>query len=678
MDFIPLTITRKSRRNSGRKNTTNYIGDQNLLQRVRDYLQTEGNEMVDIEKMADHLQGQYRDYVRKKKNPFRLEVEKVFERIVNESRMVKRSNRTADVPSPDFSSDNENYVEVSDNNMINKNISVKKSTVTFSDMAGCDSTITDICNLICHLKHPELYSKFGIKPPRGILLHGPPGCGKTMLANAIAGELDLPLIQITSTELVAGISGESEERIRDVFDKAVSIAPSVLFIDEIDAVIRKRESAEKGMEVRVVTQLAACMDDLNNQDAKSQVLVVATANYPDTMDQSLRRGGRFDHEVNVPIPNEEARMKLLNVLCKTINLDPDMDFKKVLESSKCNMEIDSDTREARKLNAIARLHSDSLFSSEETDRLCVMKLRDFENALKIVQPSLKREGFTTIPDVTYDDIGALKDTWKELRLALTAPLHHADICDKLGILKTAGILLYGPPGCGKTLLAKAIANESGLNFISVKGPELLNMYLGESERAIRMCFQRAQNAAPCVIFFDEFDALCPKRSGSSNHESSTRLVTQLLTEMDGFGQRGSVLIIAATNRPDALDKAVLRPNRLGNHFYVGLPTSQARVEILQTITKNGTLPPLANDVDLTTIGLDERCHGFTGADLSALVQEAAKSALAEIIDEVKGAAILVTKKHFEVAFQKVWPSVSTEDQQMYDEMRNFLKRGKAK
>ncbi|XP_073412500.1 nuclear valosin-containing protein-like isoform X1 [Dendrobates tinctorius] len=598
-------------------------------------------------------------------------------------------------------------------------IELQKSSVRFEDVGGNDDTLTEVCKLLIHMRHPEIYQHLGVVPPRGFLLHGPPGCGKTLLAQAIAGELDLPMLKVAATEMVSGVSGESEQKLRSLFEQALSSAPCILFIDEIDAITPKREVASKDMERRIVAQLLTCMDDLNNPSVTAQVLVIGATNRPDSLDPALRRAGRFDREICLGIPDEGARLKILKTLCRKLRLPECFDFQRLAhltpgyvgadlmalcrEAAMCAVnraliqlqqrptaeepemedptaklpapEVPPAQTELQRLLEV--LMEQSPFPEEQLQGLCI-EMNDFMSALPSVQPSAKREGFATVPDVTWEDIGALDEIREELTMAILAPVRNPEQFKALGLMAPAGVLLAGPPGCGKTLLAKAVANESGLNFISVKGPELLNMYVGESERAVRQVFQRASNSSPCVIFFDEIDALCPRRS-SHESGSSVRVVNQLLTEMDGLEARRQVFIMAATNRPDIIDPAILRPGRLDKTLYVGLPPPGDRLAILRTITKNGSRPPLGPDVDLEVIACDEKCDCFTGADLSALIREASISALrSEMLHAnpaVPRAEILVYKKHFDEAFKKVKPSVSKMDQMMYEQLRLSLSAG---
>ncbi|NWW92561.1 NVL protein, partial [Rhynochetos jubatus] len=573
--------------------------------------------------------------------------------------------------------------------------------VKFEDVGGNDETLKEICKMLIHIRHPEVYNQLGVVPPRGFLLHGPPGCGKTLLAQAIAGELELPMLKVAATEMVSGVSGESEQKLRELFEQAVSSAPCVLFIDEIDAITPKREVASKDMERRIVAQFLTCMDDLNNVAATTQVLVIGATNRPDSLDPALRRAGRFDREICLGIPDEAAREKILRTLCRKLKLPESFEFHHLArltpgyvgadlmalcrEAAMCTVNrvlIKSEKQKRKRVHAGANTAEESVgigtdnldelqrlldllkkqdpLPEEQLQKLCI-EMNDFIVALSSVQPSAKREGFVTIPDVTWADIGALEDVREELTMAILAPVRNPEQFKALGLTTPAGVLLAGPPGCGKTLLAKAVANESGLNFISVKGPELLNMYVGESERAVRQVFQRARNSAPCVIFFDEVDALCPRRSDRESG-ASVRVVNQLLTEMDGLENRQQVFIMAATNRPDIIDPAILRPGRLDKTLYVGLPPPEDRLAILKTITKDGTRPPLDIDVSLEEIAYSQHCDCYTGADLSALVREASICALRQQMalqnTKSKKGEIKVSCKHFEEAFRKVKSSVS--------------------
>ncbi|RVE74275.1 hypothetical protein OJAV_G00020270 [Oryzias javanicus] len=633
------------------------------------------------------------------------------DRILNKSR--KRTKSSADPAGSQPQSSKSSSAK-------GKPVELQHPCVTFEDVGGNEDALTEVCKLLIHMRHPEVFQQLGVVPPRGFLLHGPPGCGKTLLAQAVAGELQLPLLKVSAPELVSGVSGESEQKLRELFDQAVSSSPCILFIDEIDAITPKREVASKDMERRMVAQLLTCMDDLNSLAVTVQVMIIGATNRPDSLDPALRRAGRFDREISLGIPDEAARLRILKTLCRKLTLPADFDFQQLarLTPGYVGADLMALCREAA-MSAVNRIlmkvstpaevqgsaeeqlegsgpagaktnqlqHLLRLLKTTETlpqEELAVLSIvmLDFQAALSSVQPSAKREGFATVPDVTWEHVGALQDVREELTMAILAPVRSPELFRALGLSAPSGVLLAGPPGCGKTLLAKAVANESGLNFISVKGPELLNMYVGESERAVRQVFQRGRNSAPCVIFFDEIDALCPRRSG---HESgaSVRVVNQLLTEMDGLETRRQVFIMAATNRPDIIDPAVLRPGRLDKTLYVGLPSPADRCAILLAITKGGTMPQLDPDVHLEEIASDERCSSFSGADLTALVREASVNALkahfksqqrGEVLPSGCIADIQVSRIHFEEAFSKVRPSVTPKEQLRYEQLRESLQR----
>ncbi|XP_066093614.1 nuclear valosin-containing protein-like isoform X2 [Saccopteryx bilineata] len=521
------------------------------------------------------------------------------------------------------------------------------SNVKFEDVGGNDMTLKEVCKMLIHMRHPEVYQHLGVIPPRGVLLHGPPGCGKTLLAHAIAGELDLPILKVAATQVVSGVSGESEQKLRELFEQAVSNAPCILFIDEIDAITPKREVASKDMERRIVAQLLTCMDDLNNMAATARVLVIGATNRPDSLDPALRRAGRFDQEICLGIPDEASRERILQTLCRKLRLPEAFHFRHLahLTPGFVGADLMALCREAA-MCAVSR---------------ALMRLQGEQES----DPEMGR--------LPCD--GQAEGPGPEPTSKAQAPVRNPEQFQALGLVTPAGVLLAGPPGCGKTLLAKAVANESGLNFISVKGPELLNMYVGESERAVRQVFQRAKNSAPCVIFFDEVDALCPRRSDRETG-ASVRVVNQLLTEMDGLETRRQVFIMAATNRPDIIDPAILRPGRLDKTLFVGLPPPTDRHAILKTITKNGTKPPLDADVNLEAIAGDHRCDRYSGADLSALVREASVCALRQEMarqkSESEKGVLKVSQKHFEEAFKKVKSSISKKDQVMYEALKQAL------
>ncbi|KAJ2556390.1 Ribosome biogenesis ATPase rix7 [Coemansia sp. RSA 1933] len=638
-----------------------------------------------------------------------------------------------------------------------------------SDLGGVDSCVEDILELIVMpLKHPEIYVHTGVQPPRGVLLHGPPGCGKTLLANAIAGEVGVPFIQISAPSIVSGMSGESEKKLRGIFEEARDLAPCIIFIDEIDAITPKRENAQKDMERRIVAQMLTCIDDISwDKTNNKPVMLIGATNRPDSLDPALRRAGRFDREIGMSVPDEDAREQILEVLCAKLRLSGDFNIRELakLTPGYVGADLTALTTAAGMIavkrifntfpslsasaDALSRILADGLACSatvsgadQEIDGMCIdseasaegrkqtspfasstpvrwdakpatEKIRtiadfleshpdplsqeelaplaitnsDFLQALKKVQPSAKREGFATVPGVTWSDIGALSKIREELRMAVVEPIRHPEVFAQVGITAPAGVLLWGPPGNGKTLLAKAIASESHTNFISVKGGELMSKYVGDSERAVRQVFARARASSPCVIFFDELDALCSRRSGEQN-EASARVVNTLLTEIDGMESRKKVYIIAATNRPDIIDPAMLRPGRLDKLLYIELPLPLERADILRTLSKK---TPLADDVDLAEIANDDRCTGFSGADLAGLIREASVMALRSVFfkqgTDADGdtepppittdsstnppSRITVTKHHFNSALSRTSPSVSASDMKRYESLRRL-------
>lgn len=592
-----------------------------------------------------------------------------------------------------------------------------ETKLSFKDIGGNEKVLKEIVKLSLHMKHIELYSALGEPPPRGFLLHGPPGAGKTLLAHALAGELNVPLLKVAGPEIVGGISGQSEERIRDLFEQAVSLAPSIIFFDEVDAISPDRESASKDMERRIVAQLLTSLDNLDFDESAKQVLVIGATNRPDSIDPALRRAGRFEREVCLGIPDRESRLEILKVITKNRKLSPDISLHILAERSPgyVGADLKALMREAA-LSAISRValslrnkqeiqeindlkrkdeqvqqdnelnikdeelksllvwYNDNSVISEELLSQVFITQQDFENALKVVQPSAKREGFATVPNVTWENVGSLKDVRHQLQMSIMFPVKYPKL---FGKSTPSGVLLCGPPGCGKTLLAKAVANEAGINFISVKGPELLNMYLGESERAVRQCFQRARNSQPCVIFFDEIDALCPKRSSLGDNNSSMRIVNQLLTEMDGFEGRGGVFLMAATNRPDILDPAIMRPGRFDRILFVNLPNEQDRKEILLALTKQGKEPKMSEDIDFEKIAADQRCQGYSGADLEQLIKEAREHAILEIVNAEEKSdvpvddteSVTIYLRHFDTALKRIKPSVSKTDCKTYESLK---------
>ncbi|KAK4684147.1 ribosome biogenesis ATPase, partial [Tremellales sp. Uapishka_1] len=588
-------------------------------------------------------------------------------------------------------------------------------------LGGLQTQITQLMEIVVlPLLHPEIYLHTGVPRPRGVLLHGVPGGGKTQLVKCLAGELALPFISVSAPSIVSGMSGESEKTLRDTFDEAKKLAPCILFLDEVDAITPKRETAQREMERRIVAQLLTCMDDLATSE--EPVVIIGATNRPDSLDPALRRAGRFDHEIEMGVPSVEGREEILRVLCSNLRLSGDVDFRSLAKATPgyVGADLTALTTEAGVI-AVKRIFEDigqgrlvlenegienmiiddppfstlpenilntpiarflvshpSPLTAAQLSSLTLLPA-DFIQALKIVQPSAKREGFATIPDVSWGDIGALSVIRDELHMAIVQPIRRPELFSVVGIEAPSGVLLWGPPGCGKTLLAKAVANESRANFISVKGPELLNKYVGESERAVRQVFARARASSPCVIFFDELDALVPRRDDSMS-ESSARVVNTLLTELDGLDSRKAVYVIGATNRPDMIDPAMVRPGRLDKLLYVDLPSPSERFEILKTHTKKTPIDEPSWGA-IEQILTSDACEGFSGADIAALVREAATLALRGALEQIGAFEseenenvpppdVRVSTEHFELAAKKTNPSVSKEQRNKYERMRD--------
>jgi ribosome biogenesis ATPase len=535
--------------------------------------------------------------------------------------------------------------------------------------------------------YPEAYIKTGIQPPRGVLLHGPPGCGKTMIANAFAAEIGVSFIPLSAPSLVAGMSGESEKKIRDIFEEAKKMAPCLVFIDEIDVIMGKRESAQREMEKRIVAQMLTCMDDMALEKTGGKpVIIIAATNRPDSIDPALRRAGRFNKEINLGVPNELAREKILRALTQKLPLPGEFNYralakltpgfvgadlndvvsvagteamKRMMEvlkqRSESTMDIDSPSEPIpESLRILRSLVAQAGLPESEPEGDFTITYADFLAAIPKVQPSAKREGFATIPDTKWEHIGALHEVREQLEMAIVQPIKRPESFARVGITAPTGVLLWGPPGCGKTLLAKAVANESKANFISIKGPELLNKYVGESERAVRQVFERARSSVPCILFFDELDALVPKREDSLS-EASSKVVNTLLTELDGLSNRAGIYVIAATNRPDMIDPAMLRPGRLGTSVFIDLPSADERVEILKKLYRIA-LPQAQLDSYLESVAKDPRCTGYSGADLNNLHQAAAVAALKRDMGR-ESQDLKIERGDWEVALGKVKPSV---------------------
>ncbi|CCJ36221.1 ATPase AAA [Methanoculleus bourgensis MS2] len=534
--------------------------------------------------------------------------------------------------------------------------------VHYEDIGGLDRELQLVREMIeLPLRHPELFERLGIEPPKGVLLYGPPGTGKTLIAKAVANEVDAHFVTLSGPEIMSKYYGESEERLREVFEEAQENAPSIIFIDEIDSIAPKREEVKGEVERRVVAQLLALMDGLKT---RGQVVVIAATNLPDIIDPALRRGGRFDREIEIGIPDTKGRQQIFQIHTRGMPLAEDVNLDDYARSTHgfVGADIALLAKEAA-MHALRRIiphiKIEEEIPTEIIDQLRVTN-EDFLEAHKHVEPSAMREVLVEIPDVKWEDVGGLEDVKAELAEAVEWPLKYPEIFDALETEPPRGILLFGPPGTGKTLLAKAVANESESNFISVKGPELLSKWVGESERGVRQVFRKARQAAPSIIFFDEIDALMPKRGAyiGSSHVTES-VVSQILTELDGLEELNNVVVLGATNRPDMLDEALLRPGRLDRMIYVPPPDREGRKKIFEVYLRNREI--LANDVDIDE--LVERTEGYVGADIEALVREAKISAMREFIamtakksEEERRQAVgnvMITKKHFEDALSRV-------------------------
>ncbi|MEM0329524.1 MAG: CDC48 family AAA ATPase, partial [Nitrososphaerota archaeon] len=542
--------------------------------------------------------------------------------------------------------------------------------VTYEDIGGLHEELQRIREMVeLPLKHPELFRHLGIEPPKGVILWGPPGCGKTLIAKAIANETGAHFISINGPEIMSKFYGESEARLREIFKEAEENAPSIIFIDELDAIAPKRSEVTGEVERRVVSQLLTLMDGLKS---RGQVIVIGATNRIDAVDPALRRPGRFDREIRIGVPDRNGRKEILQIHTRRMPLADDVDLDELANITHgfTGADLAALCREAA-MNALRRFLPKIDLEKETIPAEVLEELRvtreDFMNALKIVQPSALREVILEIPNVRWEDIGDLEQVKQELREAVEWPLKYPDLFKRLGIKPPKGILLYGPPGTGKTLLAKAVANESEANFISVKGPEILSKWVGESEKAVREIFQRAREAAPCIIFFDELDAIAPRRGLHTDSGVTDRIVNQLLTEMDGIQILKDVVVIGATNRPDILDPALLRPGRFDRVIFVPPPDVEGRYQIFQIHTRD---MPLADDVDLRKLA--EMTEGYTGADIEALCREAALNAARENINTEK-----VYMRHFLAALEKVKPSIAPEQKREYERILTEFKKSLA-
>jgi len=600
-----------------------------------------------------------------------------------------------------------------------KPVSVQVADITYEDIGGLKKEIELIREMVeLPLKHPEVFKRLGIEPPKGVLLYGPPGCGKTLLAKAVANEANAHFIAINGPEIVSKYYGESEQNLRKVFQEAQENAPAIIFIDEIDAIAPKREEARGEVERRLVAQLLTLMDGLKS---RGDVIVIAATNRPEDIDPALRRPGRFDREIEIGLPDRTGRKEILMIHSRKMPIDPYFSLsaakeivKKLVNEDKSYAPLEKaknieelkemakklgDEKRKKLEDALREKFFETLadkthgytgadlaavckeagmialrratpdikragetpLSKEELEKL-VVTYDDFLEALKRVEPSAMREVMVEVPKVRWKDIGGLEDVKQAIREAIEWPMKYPELFREAGIEPPKGVLLYGPPGCGKTLLAKAVATETGANFIPVRGPEILSKWVGESEKAIRKIFHRARMVAPAVIFFDEIDAIAPVR-GSDVNKVTERIVAQLLTEMDGIAELKDVVIIAATNRPDLIDPALLRPGRFERLIYVPPPDKESRKKIFEVHTRN---MKLCKDVDLEKLA--DMTEGYSGADIAAVCREAGLNAIRRAIKEGKKSIGCVSMADFEHALKKIRPSITKEMLQEYKEL----------
>ena len=573
--------------------------------------------------------------------------------------------------------------------------------VGYDDIGGCRRQMAQIREMIeLPLRHPTLFKTLGVKPPRGVLLFGPPGSGKTLIARAVANETGAFFFLINGPEIMSKMAGESESNLRKAFEEAEKNAPAIIFIDEIDSIAPKRDKTNGEVEKRIVSQLLTLMDGLKG---RSQTVVIGATNRPNSMDPALRRFGRFDREIDIGVPDENGRLEIFRIHTRNMKLDEDVDPEAIAKETHGFVGADMAALCTEAAMQCIREKMDLIDIEEETidaELLASMAVTQehFKFALGHSNPSSLRETVVEVPNITWNDIGGLVDVKNELRELVQYPIEHPEKFEKFGMSPSRGVLFYGPPGCGKTLLAKAVANECQANFISIKGPELLTMWFGESESNVRDCFAKARAAAPCVLFFDELDSIAQQRGGSQGDGGGAgdRVMNQLLTEMDGVGAKKNVFIIGATNRPDIIDPALMRPGRLDQLIYIPMPDYESRLSILRAVLRKS---PINKDVDLQYLAA--QTEKFTGADLTEICQRAAKLAIREDISrnierenirrEAEAQGVMdddagveeedlvpeIMPKHFEEAVRNARRSVSDRDLAQYSAFSQTLQQSRS-
>ncbi len=549
-------------------------------------------------------------------------------------------------------------------------------SITYEDIGGIRNEVARVREMIeLPLRHPELFKRLGVEAPKGVLLHGPPGTGKTLLAKAVANETNANFYTIGGPEIMSKFYGESEEKLRNVFEQAEKNAPSIIFIDEIDSIAPKREEVSGEVERRIVAQLLSLMDGMSS---RGKVVVIGATNRINAIDPALRRPGRFDREIELGVPDRNGRLEILQIHTRGMPPDKDVNLEKLADISHgfVGADLQALAKEAA-MRALRRVLPEIDLSSEsisgETLKKIIVTMQDFIDVLKEMEPSTMREVFVEVPDISWSDIGGLAAIKEELQEAAEWPLKYEVVFKYADAVPPKGILLYGPPGTGKTLMAKAAANESEANFISIKGPELLSKWVGESEKGVREVFRKARQAAPCIIFFDEIDAIAPVRGGDfGNSHVTERVISQLLTELDGLEILTNVVVIAATNRPDIVDPALLRPGRFDRLLYVPPPDKESRIQILKIHTKN---KPLADDVKLDQIA--QHTETYTGADIASLSSAAVMLAVREHVSKYPNPEeadkhtqeLKIHMNHFEEAMKKIRP-LSAQELDIYKRIAN--------
>ncbi|EMA36581.1 CDC48 family AAA ATPase [Halococcus hamelinensis] len=554
-------------------------------------------------------------------------------------------------------------------------------SVAYEDIGGLDRELEQVREMIeLPMRHPELFKQLGIDPPKGVLLHGPPGTGKTLIAKAVANEIDAHFETISGPEIMSKYYGESEEQLREIFDEAEENEPAIVFIDEIDSIAPKRDDTSGDVERRVVAQLLSLMDGL---EERGQVTVIAATNRVDAIDPALRRGGRFDREIEIGVPDKEGRKEILQVHTRGMPLEEGIDLDTYAESTHgfVGSDLESLAKESA-MNALRRIRPELDLDEEEIDAEVLESLQvtrdDMKSALKGIEPSALREVFVEVPDTSWENVGGLEETKERLRETVQWPLDYPEVFEAMDMNAAKGVMMYGPPGTGKTLLAKAVANEAQSNFISIKGPELLNKFVGESEKGVREVFSKARENAPTVVFFDEIDSIAGERGQHANDSGvGERVVSQLLTELDGLEELEDVVVIATSNRPDLIDSALLRPGRLDRHVHVPVPDEEGREAIFEVHTRN---KPLADDVDLADLA--RRTEGYVGADIEAVTREAAMAATRELIEmsdpeDLAGNVgnVRIGVEHFDQALDEVNPSVTAETRERYENIESRFNAG---